>query len=37
MDRLVAVKVLPGTMTKDKGDIARFEREVKAAAKIQSS
>lgn len=34
MDRLVAVKFLPPAMTKDKAAIARFEREVKAAAKI---
>ncbi len=34
MDRLVAVKVLPSALTKDKDAIARFEREVKAAAKI---
>ena len=35
MDRLVAVKLLPSTMTKDKAAIARFEREVKAAAKLR--
>jgi len=34
MDRFVAVKLLPAAMTKDKAAIARFEREVKAAAKI---
>lgn len=34
MDRFVAVKLLPPAMTKDKTAIARFEREVKAAAKI---
>jgi serine/threonine protein kinase len=34
MDRLVAVKLLPPAMTKDKAAIARFEQEVKAAAKI---
>ena len=34
MDRLVAVKVLPAAMTRDNAAIARFEREVKAAAKI---
>ena len=34
MDRIVAVKLLPATMTKDQDAIARFEREVKAAAKI---
>jgi len=35
MDRLVAVKLLPSAMTKDKAAIARFEREVKAAAKLR--
>lgn len=35
MDRLVAVKLLPAAMTKDKAAIARFEREVKAAAKLR--
>jgi len=35
MDRLVAVKLLPPTMTKDKAAIARFDREVKAAAKLR--
>ena len=35
MDRLVAVKLLPPAMTKDKAAIARFEREVKAAAKLR--
>ena len=35
MDRLVAVKLLPPAMTKDKEAIARFEREVKAAAKLR--
>jgi serine/threonine protein kinase/Leucine-rich repeat (LRR) protein len=34
MDRLVAVKLLPATLTKDRAAVARFEREVKAAAKI---
>src|SRR5579871_6605195 len=34
MDRVVAVKLLPAAMTKDKAAIARFHREVKAAAKI---
>lgn len=34
MDRLVAVKLLPEAMTKDQAAIARFEREVKAAARI---
>ena len=33
-DRFVAVKLLPTAMTKDKAAIARFEREVRAAAKI---
>src|ERR1700693_4445000 len=35
MDRLVAVKLLPAAMTKNKEAIARFEREVKAAAKLR--
>ena len=35
MDRLVAVKLLPAAMTKNKDAIARFEREVKAAAKLR--
>src|ERR1700688_3823507 len=35
MDRIVAVKLLPAAMTKDKAAIARFEREVKAAAKLR--
>lgn len=35
MDRLVAVKLLPAAMTKDTSAIARFEREVKAAAKLR--
>ena len=35
MDRLVAVKLLPPAMTKDKAAIARFDREVKAAAKLR--
>ena len=34
MDRIVAVKLLHAAMTKDQDAIARFEREVKAAAKI---
>jgi len=34
MDRFVAIKLLPPETTKDKDAIARFEREVKAAAKI---
>jgi len=35
MDRLVAVKLLPPAMTRDKAAIARFEREVKAAARLR--
>ena len=35
MDRLVAVKLLPAAMTKNTAAIARFEREVKAAAKLR--
>ena len=35
MDRLVAVKLLPAAMTKDQAAIARFEREVKAAARLR--
>jgi len=35
MDRLVAVKLLPPAMTKDKAAIARFDREVKAAARLR--
>ncbi len=34
MKRIVAIKLLPAAMTKDKAAIARFEREVEAAAKI---
>jgi serine/threonine protein kinase/Leucine-rich repeat (LRR) protein len=34
MDRVVAIKLLPAAMTKDQVAIARFHREVKAAAKI---
>jgi len=34
MDRMVAVKLLPPAMTKEASAIARFEREVRAAAKI---
>ncbi len=34
MDRFVAVKLLPPAMTENEAAIARFEREVKAAAKI---
>ena len=35
MDRLVAVKLLPAAMTKNNAAIARFEREVRAAAKLR--
>src|SRR5579863_9911102 len=35
MERLVAVKVLPPAMTKDQAAIARFHREVKAAARLR--
>ena len=35
MNRLVAVKVLPTAMTQDKAAIARFHREVQAAAKLR--
>lgn len=35
MDRLVAVKLLPTAATRDAAAIARFEREVKAAAKLR--
>ena len=34
MDRIVAVKLVPEELTSDPAAIARFEREVKAAAKI---
>lgn len=34
MKRIVAIKLLPAAMTKDKASVARFEREVEAAAKI---
>ena len=34
MNRVVAVKVLPTAMTKDQAAIARFHREVQAAAKL---
>lgn len=37
MDRLVAVKLLPAATTNNKVAIARFEREVKAAAKLRHS
>jgi formylglycine-generating enzyme required for sulfatase activity/serine/threonine protein kinase len=35
MDRTVAIKMLPPTMTKDEEAIARFGREVRAAAKLR--
>jgi eukaryotic-like serine/threonine-protein kinase len=35
MDRIVAIKLLPASVTKDQAAIARFEREVKAAAKLE--
>jgi formylglycine-generating enzyme required for sulfatase activity/serine/threonine protein kinase len=35
MKRMVAIKLLPPAMTKDKAAIARFEREVEAAAKLR--
>ena len=35
MHRMVAIKLLPPAMTKDKAAIARFEREVTAAAKLR--
>jgi len=35
MDRLVAIKMLPPAMTKDVAAVARFEREVRAAAKLE--
>jgi hypothetical protein len=35
MDRIVAIKVLPAAVTKDQGAVARFDREVKAAAKLR--
>ena len=34
MDRIVALKVLPANLMQDQATIARFEREVKAAARI---
>jgi len=34
MDRTVAIKMLPPAMTKDAASMARFEREVRAAAKL---
>ncbi|HEX7378610.1 MAG TPA: serine/threonine-protein kinase, partial [Pirellulales bacterium] len=35
MDRLVAIKVLPPGLVRDAAAVARFEREVKAAARLQ--
>ena len=35
MDRVVAIKILPSGMTKDAAAVARFEREVRAAAKLE--
>src|SRR5579864_2618315 len=35
MHRMVAIKLLPAAMTRDKAAIARFEREVTAAAKLR--
>ena len=37
MDRTVAIKMLPPAMTKDAAAVARFEREVRAAAKLHHS
>ncbi|MDX1946189.1 MAG: protein kinase [Pirellulaceae bacterium] len=34
MDRIVAIKMLPAAMTKDAAAVARFEREARAAAKL---
>src|SRR5262249_36170980 len=34
MERVVALKMLPAAMTKDAAALARFDREVKAAAKL---
>ncbi|MGE0606830.1 MAG: protein kinase [Pirellulales bacterium] len=34
MERLVAIKLLPAAMTKDEAAVKRFQREVKAAAKL---
>ncbi len=34
MERLAAIKLLPAAMTKDEGAVKRFQREVKAAAKL---
>ncbi len=35
MERIVAIKILPAVMTKDAAAVARFEREVRAAAKLE--
>ncbi len=35
MDRTVAIKILPPSVTKDAAMVARFEREVRAAAKLE--
>jgi eukaryotic-like serine/threonine-protein kinase len=35
MDRLVAIKVLPGDLVQDAAAVSRFEREVKAAARLK--
>ncbi len=35
MERIVAIKMLPPAMTKDAASMARFEREVRAAAKLR--
>src|SRR3569623_2050264 len=35
MDRLVAIKMLPPAMNKDAAAVARFEREVRAAARLR--
>lgn len=37
MKRVVAIKLLPTAMTKDESAIARFEREVEAAARLRHS
>ena len=34
MDRLVAIKLLPAALTKDEATVKRFQREVKAAARL---
>ncbi len=34
MDRMVAIKLLPAALTKDEAAVKRFQREVKAAAKL---